>query len=63
MALFRKTISQSELGANQTDADRQRHGRAYSAETGGWTETATDKPVAGTGTTDQDSSGARKWWQ
>lgn len=63
MALFRKTISQSELAAGQTDADRQQHSRSYSAETGGWTETATERPTAGTGTTDQDASGARKWWQ
>lgn len=63
MALFRKTISQSELGAGQSDVDRKRHGKGYSAETGGWTESAKEKPTAGTGTTDQDSSGARKWWQ
>ncbi|MFC8511362.1 hypothetical protein ACFU3J_27725 [Streptomyces sp. NPDC057411] len=60
---FRRTISQAELGANQTDADRQRHGRTYSAQTGGWTEKTTEKPTAGTGTTDQDASGARKWWK
>ncbi|MFE5811189.1 hypothetical protein ACWCYZ_33905 [Streptomyces virginiae] len=60
---FRKTISQAELGARQTEADRQEHGRSYSAETGGWTEKTTERPTAGTGTTDQDASGARKWWQ
>ncbi|MGZ9935873.1 hypothetical protein ACXNSR_39040 (plasmid) [Streptomyces sp. NC-S4] len=60
---FRKTISQAELGAGQSDANRQQHGRSYSAETGGWTEKTTDRPTAGTGTTDQDSSGARKWWK
>ncbi|GAA0699567.1 hypothetical protein GCM10010260_84190 [Streptomyces filipinensis] len=59
---FRKTISQSELAEGLSDADRQQHGRTYSAQTGGWTETTTDKPTAGTGSTDQDVSGARKWW-
>ncbi|WKV76622.1 hypothetical protein AW27_034215 (plasmid) [Streptomyces sp. PCS3-D2] len=60
---FRRTISQADLGANLTDADREQHGRTYSAQTGGWTEKATEKPTAGTGTTDQDASGARKWWK
>ncbi|GLV88018.1 hypothetical protein Slala03_77070 [Streptomyces lavendulae subsp. lavendulae] len=59
---FRKAISQSELAESLSDDDRQQHGRAYSAQTGGWTETTTVKPTAGTGTTDQDASGARKWW-
>ncbi|MER5871942.1 hypothetical protein [Streptomyces sp. NPDC002044] len=63
MALFRKTISQSDLAAGQSDTDRARHGKSYSAGTGGWTETAADRPTAGTGTTDQDASGARKWWK
>ena len=61
---FRRTISQAELGAKLTDADRQKHGRTFSARTGGWTEKTTDdKPTAGTGTTDQDATGARKWWK
>lgn len=60
---FRRTISQSELGANLTEADREQHGRTYSAQTGGWTEKPAEKPTAGTGTTDQDASGARKWWK
>lgn len=62
MAVFRRSISQSELAAKQSDADRAQHGKSYSAETGGWTEPVKDQPVAGTGSTDQDSSGARKWW-
>ncbi|MEV7835367.1 hypothetical protein AB0P12_32805 [Streptomyces subrutilus] len=60
---FRTTISQSELAEGQSDADRARHGRAYSAGTGGWTETTRERPAAGTGTTDQDATGARKWWK
>ncbi|MCY0954139.1 hypothetical protein [Streptomyces sp. H27-S2] len=63
MALFRKTISQSDLAAGQSDTDRARHGRSYSAESGGWTKAATEQPTAGTGTTDQDATGARKWWK
>ncbi|MFD8417531.1 hypothetical protein ACFV2Q_38360 [Streptomyces sp. NPDC059650] len=62
MALFRKTISQSELAAGQTEENRARHVTTYSAERGGWVK-AEEKPTAGTGTTDQDSSGARKWWR
>lgn len=58
---FRKTISQSQLAQGQSDADREQHGRSYSASTGGWTEPATERPTAGTGTTDQDATGARKW--
>ena len=60
---FRRTISQDELRSKMSDADREKHGRTYSATTGGWTEKAKDKPTAGTGTTDQDASGARKWWK
>ncbi|MFG2754698.1 hypothetical protein [Streptomyces xanthophaeus] len=60
---LRKTIAQSELAAAQSESDRARHGKTYSPTTGGWTEPATERPTAGTGTTDQDSSGARKWWK
>ncbi|MFD3940230.1 hypothetical protein ACFWSP_35395 [Streptomyces sp. NPDC058618] len=63
MALFRKTISMDDLGSGQSDADRKRHGKGYSADTGGWTESSSDRPTAGTGATDRDESGARKWWQ
>ncbi|MEV6574833.1 hypothetical protein [Streptomyces sp. NPDC051577] len=59
---FSSKISQADLASGQSEADRARHGRTFSATTGGWTEPATEKPVAGTGTTDQDSTGARKWW-
>ena len=63
MALFRKTISQSELATGQSEAARQQHGRVYSADTGGWTEAVTERPTAGTGSSDKDASGARKWWR
>lgn len=59
---FRRTISQAKLAENLTDEQRQQ-GKGYSSATGGWTESATEKPTAGTGSTDQDESGARKWWQ
>ncbi|MFZ3475184.1 hypothetical protein ACODT4_39920 [Streptomyces sp. 2.9] len=64
MALFRKAISMDELAAKQNDTTRATHGRAYSAETGGWTEpVAEPKTTTEAGATDKDASGARKWWQ
>ncbi|MCY0923206.1 hypothetical protein OS965_34580 [Streptomyces sp. H27-G5] len=59
---FRKTISQDELRQNLT-TDQLQQGKGYSGATGGWTEAPAEQPTAGTGTTDQDSTGARKWWK
>ncbi|MFB7467099.1 hypothetical protein ACFCZ1_26990 [Streptomyces sp. NPDC056224] len=44
---FRKTISQDELSQNLT-SDLQQSGPTYQSSRGGWFP-ETDKPVAGTG--------------
>jgi hypothetical protein len=62
MALFRKAISMDELAAKQNDTTRATHGRAYSAETGGWTEPVTEQTTTAAGASDKDASASRKWW-
>ncbi|MFF5707412.1 hypothetical protein ACFY7H_33740 [Streptomyces sp. NPDC012794] len=63
MALFRKTISQSDLSSGLSDADREKHRTDYSAADGGWVRKAEPRTTTEAGTSDTDSSGARKWWR